>query len=59
VSNPLVLHAPFPGWCLPLAQVPDEVFAQGLAGDGLAIDPTDGRLVAPCDGEILPMRDAR
>jgi len=59
VSAPLVLLAPFPGWSLPLAEVPDEVFAQGLAGDGVAIDPIAGSLLAPCDAEILPMKDAR
>jgi phosphoenolpyruvate-protein phosphotransferase len=59
LSAPLVVLAPFPGWCLPLAEVPDEVFAQALAGDGLAIDPTAGSLVAPCDATVVPMRDAR
>jgi len=47
------------GWCLPLAEVPDPVFAQAMAGDGVAIDPTSGVLCAPCAGEILPMKDAR
>ena len=31
--------APFAGWCLPLAEVPDPVFAGAMAGDGVAIDP--------------------
>lgn len=59
MSAPFVLLAPFPGWCLPLAEVPDEVFAQGLAGEGIAIDPTAGSLVAPCDATVVPMGDAR
>lgn len=59
MSARLVLLAPFPGWCMPLAEVPDEVFAHGLAGDGVAVDPTAGSLCAPCDGEVLPMKDAR
>jgi phosphoenolpyruvate-protein phosphotransferase len=46
------LLAPLDGWCLPLAEVPDDVFAQGMVGDGLAIDPTSNTVVAPCDGEI-------
>ncbi|MDE2306611.1 MAG: PTS glucose transporter subunit IIA, partial [Gammaproteobacteria bacterium] len=33
------LLAPIDGWVLPLGEVPDEVFASGLAGDGVAIDP--------------------
>ena len=55
----LILLAPLGGWCMPLAEVPDPVFAQGMAGDGLAVDPAEGLLRAPCDGELLPMRDAR
>lgn len=49
----LVLRAPLAGWCLPLADVPDPAFADGLVGDGVAIDPTEGVLRAPCDGEIV------
>jgi multiphosphoryl transfer protein len=48
----LELLAPLSGWVLPLAEVPDPVFAQGLAGDGVAIDPTSETLHAPCDGEV-------
>lgn len=49
----LLLIAPMPGWTLPLAEVPDPVFAGGMLGDGVAIDPTGGALHAPCDGELL------
>ena len=37
---------------MPLADVKDEAFASGALGDGIAIEPTDGELVAPADGEI-------
>jgi multiphosphoryl transfer protein len=47
--------APFDGWCAPLDEVPDEVFAGRMLGDGLAIDPTDGIVLAPCDGEVLTL----
>src|SRR5882757_3052943 len=46
------LVAPLAGWVLPLAEVPDPVFAGGMAGDGIAIDPTGESLHAPCDGVI-------
>src|SRR5262245_66085347 len=49
----LKLHAPLSGWVMPLAEIPDPVFAGGLMGDGLAIDPIDDLLRAPCDGEIV------
>jgi phosphoenolpyruvate-protein phosphotransferase len=47
--------APFDGWCAPLDEVPDEVFAGRMLGDGLAIDPTNGIVLAPCDGEIVTL----
>jgi phosphocarrier protein FPr/phosphocarrier protein len=40
------------GWVAPLDEVPDPVFAERLLGDGLAIDPTDSTVHAPCDGVI-------
>jgi multiphosphoryl transfer protein len=49
----ITLLAPLAGWSTPLAEVPDEVFAARLLGDGLAIDPTAGTLHAPCDGELV------
>jgi multiphosphoryl transfer protein len=51
----LILHAPLAGWAMPLDEVPDPVFAQRMAGDGIAIDPTGDLLHAPCDGRIFPM----
>jgi phosphocarrier protein FPr/phosphocarrier protein len=51
----LQILAPFNGWCSPLDEVPDPVFAGRLLGDGLAIDPTTGMLLAPCAGEIVTL----
>ena len=39
----LTLVSPLRGWCAPLDETPDAVFAQRLLGDGVAIDPTGGR----------------
>ena len=47
-----VLSACLNGTVVPLADVMDEAFASGALGDGIAIEPTDGELVAPADGEI-------
>src|SRR5258705_11532111 len=52
-SNQLILLAPVSGVIYPLERVPDPVFSQKLAGDGISIDPTDNILRAPCAGEIL------
>lgn len=47
-----VLSACLNGTVVPLADVKDEAFASGVLGDGIAIEPSDGGLVAPADGEI-------
>ena len=47
-----VLSACLNGTVVPLADVKDEAFASGVLGDGIAIEPCDGELVAPADGEI-------
>ena len=54
MSNVRIL-APFDGWCDALDTVPDPVFAQRMLGDGLAIDPTSGILLAPCAGEVTTL----
>ncbi|MGF6730528.1 phosphoenolpyruvate-protein phosphotransferase [Paraburkholderia youngii] len=48
----IVLLAPLTGPLVPLAKVPDPVFAGGMFGDGIGVDPLEGRLVAPCDGVV-------
>ena len=55
----LDLRSPLSGWCMPLAEVPDPVFAGGMMGDGVAIDPTDGVLSAPCDGELISVAPSK
>jgi phosphoenolpyruvate-protein phosphotransferase len=55
----LILMSPLAGWCLPIDETPDPVFAEGTAGDGVAIDPTSAVLYSPCDGEIVPVGELR
>jgi phosphocarrier protein FPr len=51
----LKLYSPVDGAVLAIERVPDPVFAQKLVGDGVAVDPTGGVLVAPCDGRITQL----
>jgi phosphoenolpyruvate-protein phosphotransferase len=51
----LVLAAPLAGWVAPLDEVPDDVFAKRMIGDGVAIDPLGSTLFAPCDGTVVAM----
>lgn len=51
-NNSLKLVAPISGNVIPVDQIPDPVFAQKMAGDGVGIDATGDVVVAPADGEI-------
>lgn len=55
----LVLVAPLSGWATRLEEIPDPAFAQGMVGDGVAMDPTSNELRAPCDGAIVSIHRAR
>lgn len=46
------LAAPISGTVMNLSEVPDEIFAKKMAGDGFAIKATGDMVVAPGDGEI-------
>lgn len=47
-----LLYAPVSGRAIPLTQVPDPIFAQKLLGEGIAIEPSEGCLRAPCDATV-------
>lgn len=49
------IGAPVAGKCVPLSEVKDEVFSQEILGPGVAIMPSDGKVVAPCAGTIDTM----
>jgi PTS system D-glucosamine-specific IIC component len=45
--------APMTGKLMPITEVPDQVFSQKMMGDGFAIEPTEGVVVSPVEGEIV------
>lgn len=45
--------APITGNLLPIEEVPDKVFSQKMIGDGLAIEPIEGKVVSPIDGTVV------
>lgn len=47
------------GKTVPLSAVPDEVFAQGLLGEGIAIEPAEGSFYAPVAGKVQSVTDSR
>ncbi|MFP3885172.1 PTS glucose transporter subunit IIA [Priestia filamentosa] len=49
------ITAPLTGRIFSLENVPDPVFSQKMMGEGFAIEPTNGEVVAPIDGEIIQL----
>ncbi len=47
-----MIYSPLNGEIIPLKEVSDEVFSSGMLGDGIAVEPSDGKLVAPCAGVV-------
>lgn len=47
------IYAPLSGNAVNLAAVPDPVFSEKMMGDGIAIEPSEGIVVSPVDGEIM------
>ena len=43
------------GQTVPVAEVPDPTFAQGVLGEGIAIIPADGKVYAPCNATVDTM----
>lgn len=52
-----ILRAFLTGKVIPLKEVNDGVFSEGIMGDGLAIIPENDTLYAPCDGEVTVLMD--
>ena len=56
-GDPLVVRSPLVGQVLPLSDVPDLVFAEAMAGPGVAVEPDAGRgtAVAPVAGRLVQL----
>lgn len=52
-SKSVIIHAPLTGEIKSITDVPDPVFSQKMMGDGFAIEPTEGIVESPVDGEIV------
>ena len=55
--QPGTVYAPVSGTAVPSEQIPDETFATGVLGRGVGIQPAEGVIVAPFDGEISSVTD--
>ena len=51
------IKSPVKGRIIPLSEVSDETFASEMLGVTSAVEPDDGRIVSPCDGEVINVFD--
>lgn len=51
-AKDITFTSPMKGKVLPVKESADEMFASKMLGDGIAVDPTDGTVYAPCDGTV-------
>lgn len=57
-SWPAVLGADAKGKVVPMEEIPDEVFSQGILGQCAGIDPAEGKVFAPIDAEVTQAPDS-
>lgn len=57
--KPGTIYAPVTGTAIPLEEVPDETFSQGILGPGCGIEPEKGAVYAPFHGKITQVADTR
>ena len=53
--NPNHVYAPMAGEAVDISQVPDPTFSSGMMGNGIAIQPTDGKVCSPVNGTVDTM----
>jgi len=54
----MLILSPLDGRVIPLEEVPDEVFAEKVLGDGAAVIPENGNIYSPIDGEIVSIPES-
>lgn len=55
----VTVYPPLQGTIVPMEEVPDPVFSSGAMGKGIAIEPEEGKVVAPFNGEITFVADTK
>ena len=50
-----VIYSPLSGTAIPMNEVPDATFAAEILGKGMAVIPSEGKVVAPCEAEVTSL----
>lgn len=58
-TKEITIFAHMNGTAVKLEDVEDDVFSQKILGEGLAVEPSEGKLFAPCDGKIDGVFDTK
>lgn len=58
-SKKTILSAHLNGSITALEDVEDEAFSEKVLGDGIAIEPAEGKLYSPCDGKVDMVFDTK
>lgn len=58
-AEPNTVYSPLDGESVPLSSVNDQTFASGILGNGVAVKPSAGRVVAPFSGEVSTLFDTK
>lgn len=53
------LYAPLRGEAVLLENIEDPMFAQKILGDGIAIEPSEGKVYSPADGTVSMIADTK
>lgn len=58
-SGEITIYSHLNGTVVSLEDVEDDVFSQKILGDGIAVEPSEGSLYAPCDGKVNSVFDTK
>lgn len=47
------IYSPMSGTVMPLSEVPDGAFASGALGNGFGVEPNDGKVTSPINGQVM------
>jgi len=56
-DSAIVLGAPAKGRFIPMEEIPDEVFSQGIMGECCGVEPDEGKVCSPVDGVVSQLTD--